>query len=172
MYVQIETVFYQRFKAYFSAVEGGGTLERLREQASAVRAEALSVLRGAALVQGGVSLVAFMAAPVAMRVVSLPPEAVPAFRLTLLGAALQVTTLLAVLLLYYFDLRRDALAVSLVLLAAQGALTFVAWAVGLPLGSGSAAASAVACAVGIILVRRRMSTLLVDTFQSQPYGAL
>ena len=53
IYVQIETVFYQRYRAFYSSLEGGGTLPLLRQRAQIVRAEALRILRGAALVQGG-----------------------------------------------------------------------------------------------------------------------
>jgi ABC-type nitrate/sulfonate/bicarbonate transport system permease component len=44
--------------------------------------------------------------------------------------------------------------------------------VGLPPGVGYVLACAAACALGIWLVRRRLGTLLVDTFQLQPYGSM
>ena len=55
--------------------------------------------------------------------VGLSPDATPLFRLASVGAALQVITLLEVLLLYYFDLRRDALFISTGLLVGETALT-------------------------------------------------
>lgn len=101
----------------------------------------------------------------------LPPEAVPLFRIFLLGAALQVITMLAVVLLYYFDRRRDALAVSLVLLIGNAALTLFCWSVGLPPSLGYVLACLVTCLLGLVLVRRRMDALIIDTFQSQAFGA-
>jgi uncharacterized membrane protein len=172
IYVQVETVFYQRYRAFYGALEGGGTLPRLRQKADLVRAEAVRILRGAGLVQGGVTLVALMAGPVVLRLAGLPPAALPMYRFALVGAALQLCTLLTLLLLYYFDLRRDALAVAVVLLAGEAAFTVVCWRVGLPPGIGYALGAAASCALGVGLVRRRLTTLLLDTFQSQPYGAM
>ncbi len=172
MYVQMETVFYQRFRAYYGAVTGGGSLAALRERAEGVRIEALNIVRGTALVQAGVTVVALLAAPQLMRGLDLPATAVPIFRIALLGAALQVTALLAILLLYYFDLRREALAVSLTLLLGEVLFTLVGWKAGLPVGAGYALACAAACGMGIWLIRRRLNTLLIDTFQAQPYGAM
>ena len=172
IYVQIETVFYQSYRAFYSTLEGGGTLPLLRRRAQIVRAEALRILRGAALVQAGVTLVALMAGPLVLRVAGLPPAAAPMYRLALIGAAMQLGTLLTLLLLYYFDLRRNALTVAIVLLVGEVTLTVVCWRAGLPPGLGYVIASTVSCLLGINLVRRRMRTLLLDTFQSQPFGAM
>jgi polysaccharide biosynthesis protein PelG len=172
IYVQVETVFYQRYRAFYSSLEGGGTLPRLQQRADLLRVEALRIVRGAALVQGGVTLVALMAGPLVLRVAGLPPAALPMYRLALVGAALQLTTLLTLLLLYYFDLRRDALTVAMVLLVGEVTFTFVCWKAGLPPGLGYALGAMASCGLGLGLVRRRMRTLLVDTFQSQPFGAM
>jgi uncharacterized membrane protein len=86
------------------------------------------------------------------------------------GAALQVITLLEVLLLYYFDLRRDALVISTALLVSEAALTLVSWRLHWQPALGYATACALTCGSGVVLVRRRLGTLLVDTFQSQPFG--
>lgn len=171
IYVQIETIFYQRYRLFYSSVEGGATLPRLKERAEIVRDEALRILRGAALVQGGVTLAAFVAGPVVLRLAGLPPAAVPMYRLALIGAAMQLITLLSLLLLYYFDLRRDALTVAALLLFGEAALTLACWRAGLPPGLGYALGCTASSALGIGLIRRRMGTLLIDTFQSQPFGA-
>jgi uncharacterized membrane protein len=172
IYVQVETVFYQRYRAFYSALEGGGTLPRLRQRAEMVRFEAVRILRGAALVQGGVTLVALMAGPLVLRLAGLPLVALSMYRLALVGAAMQLFTLLTLLLLYYFDLRRDALTVAVVLLLGEVTLTWVCWRAGLSPGLGYALGAAVSCVLGVGLVHRRMKTLLLDTFQSQPYGAM
>jgi len=59
-----------------------------------------------------------------------------------------------------------------VLLVGEVTLTVVCWRAGLPPGLGYVIASTVSCLLGINLVRRRMRTLLLDTFQSQPFGAM
>jgi uncharacterized membrane protein len=169
IYVQIETAFYQRFRAFYDDLEQGVPLGRLRDGAGGVAAEARRILRGAGLVQAASSGVALLAAPAVVRLAGLSPDAMLPFRLAAVGAALQVMTLLEVLLLYYFDLRRDALMVSLALLFCEALLTLVAWALGWPPAVGYLGACATACAGGLVLVLRRLGNLLLDTFQSQPY---
>jgi uncharacterized membrane protein len=137
-----------------------------------VRVEAVRILQGAAFVQGTVTLVALMAGPVVLRAAGLTSAALPMYRLALVGAALQLGTLLTLLLLYYFDLRRDALAVAVVLLVGEVTFTMVCWRAGFPPGLGYSLGAAAACALGVGLVHHRLKTLLLDTFQSQPYGAL
>jgi uncharacterized membrane protein len=96
--------------------------------------------------------------------------AVLPFRLVVVGAALQVITLLEILVLYYFDLRRDAFLMSAALFVLEAGLTLTCCALGWPVAIGYLAACGLTSAVGVVLVRRRLGTLLVDTFQSQPFA--
>jgi uncharacterized membrane protein len=171
IYVQIETAFYRQFRAFYGDLERGVPLRQLQKGSARVADEATRIMRGAALVQAASSALALAAAPLLVRAAGLSPDASPLFRLAVLGAALQVITLLEVLLLYYFDLRRDALLISAGLLIAEAILTLACWWIGWPPAIGYAAACALACAAGAALVRRRLGTLMVDTFQSQPFGA-
>src|SRR5688572_16654391 len=54
IYVQIETVFYRRFRAFYGGLGGGAPLSILRHRATLVTIEATRILRGAALVQASV----------------------------------------------------------------------------------------------------------------------
>jgi uncharacterized membrane protein len=172
IYVQIETIFYQRFRAFYGGLGGGrANLPRLRDRARLLTDEAARILRGAALVQATVLLLALLAAPQVMRLCALPESAAWPFRLAAVGAALQLMSLLEILLLYYFDLRREALAVSLVLLGAELAFITGAHLWGAPLTAGYALASLTAAGAGLALVRGRLATLVADTFQAQPFGS-
>jgi uncharacterized membrane protein len=171
IYVQVETGFYRRFRAFYGALLAGASLPELREESRRIGLETFRILRGAAIVQALVSVLAALAAPKILAALELPAEALLPFRLVVAGAALQILTLLGMLVLYYFDLRRDATVVSLALLVGNGVLTFLAWWGGLPPSVGYAASAAVACGIALMLVRRSLGSLLIDTFQSQPYGA-
>jgi uncharacterized membrane protein len=170
IYVQVETAFYQRFRAFYADLESGAPLHQLKQGAELISDEARRILRGAAIVQAAASGVAIAAAPLVMRVVGLSPNATPLFRLAAIGAAMQVITLLVVLLLYYFDLRRDALMISTMLLAGEAALTLGCLWLGWPPVIGYLVACAATSMLGVLLVRRRLGTLVLDTFQSQPFG--
>lgn len=170
IYVQIETSFYQRFRAFYADIEVGAPLRQLKERADRISVEAKRILRGAGIVQASATGIAIAAAPLLVKVVGLSPNATPLFRMAAIGAAAQMLTLLEVLLLYYFDLRRDALIISTGLLAGEAALTLAAWAAGWFPIFGYVIACALTATAGVILVRRRLSTLVLDTFQSQPFG--
>ena len=170
IYVQIETAFYQRFRAFYGDLERGASLAQLRDGATDVAVEARRILRGAALVQAGASGLALLAAPMVVGLAGLTPDALLPFRLAVVGAALQVMTLLEILLLYYFDLRRDALVISAALLASEVTMTLGAWLLRWPPAVGYAVACALTAAGGLALVRRRLGNILVDTFQSQPFA--
>jgi uncharacterized membrane protein len=170
IYVQVETAFYQRFRSFYAELEGGAPLRELKQHAERISDEAKHILRGAAAVQVGATTLVIAAAPRIVHAVGLSPDAGPLFRLASLGAGMQVFCLLEVLLLTYFDLRRDALAICGCLLIGVTALTCVCAAIGWPPVLGHLVACAITALLGLILVRRRLQTLVLDTFQSQPFG--
>jgi uncharacterized membrane protein len=171
IYVHIETVFYRRYRSFYGDLEGGAPFARLRESAVQLAAESGRILRGAAKVQvAGTLIVIFAAAPI-VRFAGMTPASVWPFRQLAAGAAIQVMALLEILLLYYFDLRREALAVSLVLLGGEAMFMTLAKALGVSPAIGYPVACACAAMTGFFLVRARLRTLLADTFQSQPFGS-
>jgi len=170
IYVQVETTFYQRFRAFYTELEAGAPLRELKQHATLISVEAKHILRGAAAVQVAATALVIAAAPRIVAIVSLSPDATPLFRLAALGAGLQVFCLLEVLLLTYFDLRRDAMAICGCLLIGVSAFTVVCSVVGWPPVVGHLAACAISALLGLVLVRRRLETLVLDTFQSQPFG--
>ena len=170
IYVQVETAFYQRFRSFYAELEGGAPLRELKQHAERISDEAKRILRGAAAVQIGATTLVIAAAPRIVHAVGLSPDAGPLFRLAALGAGAQVFCLLEVLLLTYFDLRRDAMVICGCLLGGVTALTCVCAAIGWPPVIGHLVACAISAVVGLVLVRRRLQTLVLDTFQSQPFG--
>jgi uncharacterized membrane protein len=170
IYVQVETAFYQRFRSFYAELEGGAPLRELKQHAERISEEAKRILRGAAAVQIGATALVIAAAPRIVHAVGLSPDAGPLFRLAAMGAGMQVFCLLEVLLLTYFDLRRDALAICACLLVGVTALTCVCAAIGWPPVIGHLVACAISSLLGLVLVRRRLQTLVLDTFQSQPFG--
>jgi uncharacterized membrane protein len=170
IYVQVETTFYQRFRNFYTELEAGAPLRELKQHAEMISVEAKHILRGAVAVQMAATALVVAAAPRVVAIVGLSPDATPLFRLAALGAGLQVFSLLEVLLLTYFDLRRDALVICGCLLVGVTALTLVCSALGWPPVVGHLVACAVSSLLGLVLVRRRLQTLVLDTFQSQPFG--
>jgi len=171
IYVNVETAFYRRFRALYGALEAGAPLSKLTEGASQLAAESSRILRGAAQIQLAGTVIVMLGAPAIVRRAGMPPELLWPFRLVTIGAAIQVLALLEILLLYYFDLRREALLISLVLLGGEAVFMTLAQGMGLSPAVGFPVACACAALTGLALVRSRLRTLLADTFQSQPFGS-
>ncbi len=170
IYVQVETVFYQRYRLFYDGLEGGATLDELRGWSAGISAEARRIVRGAGLIQALVSAIVLAAASQLMDKARLGAEVVATFRWLVVGSALQVVTLLGLLLLSYFDRRREAMLVSAVLLVGNLGLPIASDALGWSPVLGYVAGCGLACVASLILVSRRLDSLLLDTFQSQPFG--
>jgi uncharacterized membrane protein len=170
IYLQIETTFFRAFRAYFRGIENGASLDELEASAETIRVVAGRLIRGAAAVQVTMMVFGILAAPHIVRALGLPEGATFALRLCLVAASLELMTLLALLLLYYLDLRREALTIAVAQLGAIGAATVAVLLVGAPPALGAALGSALPAAYALAVVNRAVSNLVVDTFQSQPYG--
>ncbi len=171
IYLQVETSFYRVFRHYYRGIETGAALAALEASAKAVRGEAARLVRGAVMVQLVVTVLAILAAPHLIAALELPASTTLALRLSLGAASFQVLTLLGLLLLYYLDLRREAVQVAILEVLSIGIATAVAVALDAPAALGAALGSIAPAAWALYVVRRAVSHLVPDTFQSQPFGA-
>jgi len=171
IFVEVETRFHRRFRRFYLALEGGAPLAELRRDVRALVDEAARLLRGAASVQAGVIGFLQLAADPWARWLGLPHDAILPYRLLLVGAGAQALGLLGLILLYYFDLRREALLSAAGLLLAIALFTAAASWSGLPPSVGTT----LGCSLGAILtwdrVFRGVSAVLQHTLLGQPYGA-
>ena len=170
LFVQVETAFHRRFRAFYDALHTGATLGHLDRQAADMRSEVDRTLRGTAMVQACVTFPCLLAASIVARHLDLSGVGADALPWLLAGAAPQVIGLAATLLLYYFDFRVSALIAALVQLVGNGLGTWAVYLLGGPLGAGYAGSCLLSCAVAIALLARQTSNLVERTFQEQPYG--
>jgi polysaccharide biosynthesis protein PelG len=170
IYIRVETAFYRVFRGYFGGIAAGASLDELDAKAHAVRAETSRLLRGALVLQVAVLVLAQLAAPHVVAVLGMSEEATSGLRLTLIGASLQVLTLLALLLLYYLDMRREAYVIAICQLVAIAGGTSVAILVGVPAALGSTLGASIPALLAVSTLRRVVSSLVPHTFQSQPFG--
>jgi len=168
LFVRIETVFHDRFQAYYAALHTGASLRELEGLAGDLRVEVGRTLRGVAAVQGTVTLLCVAIAPsIAGRVIT---GDVGVLISLLIGAAFQVVAVSSILLLYYFDMRREAFVAAVTQLCASAAATALIGAPSPMLGLGYAIACALTGGVAIVLLQHRLGGLLERTFQGQPYA--
>ena len=169
LFIAVETSFHRRFQAYYQGLTAGASLATLERRAAEVEAEIARTLRGTAVVQVGVTLIALAATPAIAGGLGLDAAGASALMWLLLGAGLQVVAMAATLLLYYFDFRREAAIAALTQLIASGALTALIGAPSPLLGLGYALACGLTCAAALVQLRRCVAGLLERTFQSQPF---
>ncbi len=169
-YVQVETAFYRVFCRYFRRIERGASLRELETSAAAIRIETARLFQGALTIQAVVTGFGILVAPHVVAALGLSPGATLAFRLSLVAAALQMLTLLALLLLYYLDLRREACTVALAQLCTVAVTSVVVMAAGGAPALGAAIGSALPALYAMATVRAATSSLVRLTFQSQVYG--
>ena len=171
IFVEVETTFHRRFHDFFARLEGGATLADLRLGIGGLEREVRRLLRGALEVQGGVTLLVEAAAAPCAAWLGLSPEALLHFRLLVLGAGLQALALLGLILLYYFDLRRQAFRAAAALLGGVASGTAAAALAGLPPAVGTTLGCAAGTAFIWVMVVRGVKRLLPNTFLHQPFGA-
>lgn len=169
-YVQIETAFYRAFCRFYRGIENGACIGDLETRAEVIRVETARLVRGALTIQLVVASLGLLLAPHVATLLGLAPGSTLALRLSLVAASFQMVTLLALLMLYYFDLRREACVVALVQLGAVTLGAVVVSVAGGPPALGAALGSVGPSLYALATVRRATSTLVRITFQSQPYG--
>ena len=171
IFVEVETAFHRRFRAFYRALEDGASLAELRRGGRALVGEAARLLRGAASVQAGVTAFLLVAAEPCGRWLGLPPDAILPYRLLLVGAGAQALCLLGLILLYYFDLRLEACLAAVGLFLGIAAFTVAASRSGLPPSVGTV----LGCSLGAVLtwlrVFRGVSAVLQRTLLGQPFAA-
>ena len=171
VFVEVETAFHRRFRRFYSTLEGGAALGDLRLGVLTLEREAVRLLTGALSIQAGVTLFLQLAAGPWARWAGMPPEAVLPFRLLLCAAGAQAVGLLGLIILYYFDLRREACLAALGVLFGVATCTLVALQCGFPPSTGTA----FGCALGAVqtwrAVFRGIRAVLEHTLLGQPYGS-
>jgi uncharacterized membrane protein len=169
IYVQVETSFYRVFRGYYSGIESGAALAALEEGAEKLRCEGARLIRGAVAIQVIVFTLAALAAPRLVDALGLPADAVLLVRLSLVAASFQILGLLGLLLLYYLDLRREALVAATLQVSSIAIATTIAIVLGASPAVGAALGSIVPAAASVWFVWRALTNLVPETFQSQPY---
>jgi uncharacterized membrane protein len=170
--VQLETSFYEKYRAYYGAILAGSPLAVIERNKTrmfeSLQEGVVRLLR----LQGAITAAVVIFAPLIVQVLELPEIAVRLFRLTCLGAGFHVLLLICLLMQMYFDLRRQALATSAAFLVLNGTLAW--WSVSRGIetyGVGYAVASFLTLLLGFVLLHRAIERLDYHTFTSQPIGS-
>lgn len=163
--VHLETSFYEKYRAYYSAILSGFPLDEIDARRFRMVAE---LRRGATKLlrtQGAVTVLAMIGSGPIVRALGMPDFAERVLRFALLGAFFQVLFLITLLIQLYFDLRKEALWSSVAFLGANTALAV--WSVSAgpwSYGIGYTVASLFGAVVAFVLLDRSVARLTYRTF--------
>jgi uncharacterized membrane protein len=167
--IKVETVFYEHYRQYYAKVVGKQDMSGiLREKGLMVLALKES-LREVFVLQGSLTLLCLIFTPTLARMSNLMPLQIPLLRVALIGAFLQVLLLLNVIILFYFDLRRSVLAVTLVFLTSNTVLSLLTTRLGFQFyGYGYTYACLISLMLGFFMLDAKIKDLEYITFAGQP----
>ncbi len=156
--VFVETTFYDAYRSYYASILNGFPLpvieERREKMTRVLREGAIRLIR----VQGAVTAFCIILAPLLFEFLGLPELAVRVFRFCCLGALFHVLTLVSILILLYFDCRRQVLVTCIFFFIANLGLAMWSATEGMQTyGIGYA----VACFLTLLLAFTQLSKCLV-----------
>jgi len=166
--IHLETSFYERYKAYYTAILGHMPLRVIEDRRFAMIRELKDGAFGLVKIQGAISVAVIALAPYILDALGLPDAAVRLFRLACLGAFFHILLLITILIQLYFDLRKEALISTVTFLVLNGALAY--WSVNRGFdtyGLGYAIAAFVSSALAYVLLERALRWLDYLTFTNQ-----
>jgi len=167
--VKVETSFYEHYVSYFKTIISGAGLRAIESRRDEMGAALRESIGGILKVQATVSIVAIVFAPYVVQALGLLWIQMPILRVCILASFLQALLLMLVVLLLYFDCRREVLILTLIFTALNGVLTYFSIRAGFAFfGYGYAAACMVPLLVGLVMLDRRILHLEFHTFVKQP----
>lgn len=167
--IKIETGFYEHYRDYYKKIVGRKRLGEILREKTLMVAMLRESMRQVFIVQGGVSGVCLLYAPDILKVMGLSPIQIPMFRVAVIASFLQVLMSLCVIVLFYFDLRRRVLVVTLSYLVGNAGFSLLSVHLGFPYYAyGYLCACLLALFVGFHLLDRSVRDLEFITFARQP----
>jgi uncharacterized membrane protein len=167
--LKIETVFYQHYRQYYAKVVGKRSFSDILAEKAAMVDALKGSMRDVFVIQGTVSVFCLIFAPRLVAWARLSTLQIPLFRIVLIGSFLQILLCINVIILFYFDLRRSVLLVSIVFVVANAGLSALSIVLGMAFyGYGYTYACLIALMVAFHQLHVNVRDLEYITFAKQP----
>jgi uncharacterized membrane protein len=111
--VNIETKFYDHYRHYYGRIMERQNFSSIIKEKHLMVSMLKDSMRMVFIFQGAVTIICLVLAPYLVKLANLSPMQVPIFRICLIGSFLQVLLAMNIIILFYFDLRKHVLAISL-----------------------------------------------------------
>lgn len=158
--VMVETDFFERYVGFYRCIQGHGNYAQIKEWHSKIVATLERSLGSLLTLQGSIAYVLIVFAPSLFAALDIPFTYLGVFRFGVLGILFHSLLLFAVIMLSYFDLRRDLVLLTGLFFVTNAALTVVTLDLGFPYyGYGYFLACVVAACAGLVLAWRRVAHL-------------
>lgn len=167
--VDVETNFYDKYKGFYGAIVGKGSLGEIRTQKAGMKKTLMDATWRMVLLQTLVTGTYLFCAPMLIDFLHLRPEHLYVLRMAGIGAFFHVMLMVTLILILYFDRRLAAMAVALCFLATNTSFTF--WVINRSpdlMGLGYAAAAFVSFLFGVGILCFSVRDIEYLTFTGQP----
>lgn len=114
--VNIETKFYDHYRHYYGRIVGKQNLSSIIREKHLMVLMLKDSMRMVFIFQGAITITCLVLAPYLVKLAHLSPMQIPIFRICLIGSFLQVLLAMNIIILFYFDLRKHVLTISLLFL--------------------------------------------------------
>ncbi len=123
--MKVETSFYDHYRLYYAKVMDNLPLGTILEEKGRLVESLHASLREILIIQGAITCLCIAFAPEIIALAQMTPIQIPIYRVALVGAFLQVLLSVVIIILFYFDLRRDVLIVSALFLVTNGIFSWL-----------------------------------------------
>jgi len=166
--IRIETDFAAAYTRFYDAVRDGDALDHIsshkQDMISAVRNGLYDIFK----VQGLTVVVLFIFAERILEMIGLSQLYLPLLKVDLVGVGVQVLLLAVLNVLFYLDLRMQALGVCLLFAVGNAVFTWLTQQLGPQFyGYGFLGGTLLASLTGIVILERRLAWLEYETFMLQ-----
>ena len=167
--LKIETHFYQHYKQYYAKITGKKDMASILDEKRMMLIRLKESLREVLIIQGSITAICIIFAPDLAQMVKLSPIQVPLIRITLIGSLLNVLLYMIMIIMFYFDLRKCIMKVSMTFLVTNASLSFLTTKMGFQFyGYGYTYASLISLVFAFYLLHVSMQDLEYITFAKQP----
>ncbi len=167
--VKIETKFYEHYHDYFAKIMSKKDLSSILEEKKGMVGMLKESLREILIVQGSLTLLCLFMASDFIEIVGLSPIQKPLLQIALIGSLMQVMLSVSVIILFYFDLRKEVLFITLIFLISNAGLTLLSMKLGFTFyGYGYCYSCFISLMFAYYFVSKSVTDLEYITFAGQP----
>ncbi|RJP59548.1 MAG: hypothetical protein C4541_05855 [Candidatus Auribacter fodinae] len=167
--MRIETGFYSRYKTFYALIMNKASLQTIEASHNEIIRDLKESIFALLKLQGVISVLLIIGAVKVMYAAKLQWMQLVIFKIGVLAAFLLIMFQFLLIILYYFEFRKDALLLTVVFLGTNIAATLFTVQTGIrSFGYGFFSAGFVSLFIGFFILNYRLKNLIFLTFAKQP----